>query len=74
MYDWDTAYVSPILHNPVYAGNLTVADKPTMYAVMANRAFKKMRLMIWFPKSKPQIGKTEYLKEAFNFGKSIYNE
>ncbi|NBH19735.1 DUF4368 domain-containing protein [Clostridiaceae bacterium] len=29
MYDWDTAYVSQILHNPVYAGNLTVADKPT---------------------------------------------
>ncbi len=29
MYDWDTAYVSKILHNPVYAGNLTVADKPT---------------------------------------------
>ena len=29
MYDWDTAYVSKILHDPVYAGNLTVADKPT---------------------------------------------
>ena len=29
MYDWDTAYVSQILHNPAYAGNLTVADKPT---------------------------------------------
>lgn len=29
MYDWDTAYVSQILHNPVYAGNLTVADKLT---------------------------------------------
>ena len=29
MYDWDTAYVSQILHNPVYAENLTVADKPT---------------------------------------------
>ncbi len=29
MYDRDTAYVSQILHNPVYAGNLTVADKPT---------------------------------------------
>ena len=29
MYDWDTAYVSKILHNPVYAGNLTVAERPT---------------------------------------------
>ena len=29
MYDWDTAYVSQILHNPVYAGNLTVAERPT---------------------------------------------
>ncbi len=29
MYDWDTAYVSQILHNPVYTGNLVVADKPT---------------------------------------------
>ncbi len=29
MYDWDTAYVSKILHDPVYAGNLTVAERPT---------------------------------------------
>ncbi len=29
MYDWDTAYVSKILRNPVYAGNLTVAERPT---------------------------------------------
>ena len=29
MYDWDTAYVSQILHNPVYAGHMTVSDKPT---------------------------------------------
>ena len=29
MYDWDTAYVSKILHDPVYAGNLIVAERPT---------------------------------------------
>ena len=29
MYDWDTAYVSKILHDPVYTGNLTVAERPT---------------------------------------------
>jgi len=29
MYDWDTAYVSKILRNPVYAGNLTIAERPT---------------------------------------------
>ena len=29
MYDWDTAYVSKILHDLVYAGNLTVAERPT---------------------------------------------
>ena len=29
MYDWDTAYVSKILHDPVYAGNLTVAERLT---------------------------------------------
>ena len=29
MYDWDTAYVSQILHNPVYAGHMTVSNKPT---------------------------------------------
>lgn len=29
MYDWGTAYVSKILHNPVYAGNLVVAERPT---------------------------------------------
>ena len=29
MYDWDTAYISKILHDPVYAGNLIVAERPT---------------------------------------------
>jgi DNA invertase Pin-like site-specific DNA recombinase len=29
MYDWDTAYVSKILHAPVYAGNLIVTERPT---------------------------------------------
>lgn len=29
MYDWGTSYVSKILHNPVYAGNLVVAERPT---------------------------------------------
>lgn len=29
MYDWDTAYVSKILHDPVYAGTLIVAERPT---------------------------------------------
>ena len=29
MYDWGSAYVSKILHNPVYAGNLVVAERPT---------------------------------------------
>jgi len=29
MYDWNTAYVSKILHDPVYAGNLIVAERPT---------------------------------------------
>jgi len=29
MYDWDTAYVNKILHDPVYAGNLIVAERPT---------------------------------------------
>lgn len=29
MYDWGTAYVSKILHDPVYAGNLIVAERPT---------------------------------------------
>jgi DNA invertase Pin-like site-specific DNA recombinase len=29
VYDWDTAYVSHILHSPVYAGNLAFMGKPT---------------------------------------------
>ena len=29
MYDWDTAYISKILHDPVYAGNLIVVERPT---------------------------------------------
>lgn len=29
MHGWDTAYVSKILHDPVYAGNLIVAERPT---------------------------------------------
>ena len=28
MYDWGTAYVSKILHDPVYAGKLIVAERP----------------------------------------------
>lgn len=29
MYDWDNAYVSKMLHDPVYAGNLIVVERPT---------------------------------------------
>lgn len=29
-YDWDSAYVSQILHSPIYAGHLTVDSKPTI--------------------------------------------
>lgn len=36
MYDWDTAYVSKILHNPVYAGNLTVAERPPIIGDSTN--------------------------------------
>lgn len=30
MYDWDTAYISQILHSPVYAGHLLIQAKPTV--------------------------------------------
>lgn len=30
MYDWDSAYVSQILHNPTYCGHLVVDSKPTV--------------------------------------------
>ena len=30
MYDWDTAYISQVLHSPVYAGHIIYEAKPTV--------------------------------------------
>ena len=30
MYDWDSAYISQVLHSPVYAGHIIYEAKPTV--------------------------------------------
>ena len=30
MYDWDNAYISQVLHSPVYAGHIIYEAKPTV--------------------------------------------
>lgn len=48
VYDWDNAYVSQLLHSPVYAGHLPIDSKPTLSMKSKKRkyvAFSKREIV-----------------------------
>ena len=42
MYDWDSAYISQVLHSPVYAGHIIYEAKPTVSMKSKKRRYAKL--------------------------------